>query len=424
VVVWDARLGVIQQQFAGHHGIVKGIAFSKDGRTAYSTGLDGTVIAWDLGGDRRLGRPFHLTDASQSLAPFDAPPVLAASPDGGTFVAPLADGSIAVVDAASERVRIVPALPPTTKGPFAGATPALSAAFSPDGKLAAVGGGLGRIGLWTTNAWTFQRWLHGPPLMVSGQPNAVRAIAFSPDGHTAAAGDGGGLIYRWSVSNGEPLGRPIRTVDDQTRQPNRGISALTFSPDGRRVFAAYDAYLGREKRFSGWGSGFDLRTGRRLYDVDIDNGYGHANSIALTPDGRTLITGGGTGYVRFWDAATGRRTSQQILANPGWVVAAVDGTTNMLITSGSGGPPRIYDLGTHQEIGSPLAGIEEAGNFAIPVLGGTAIAVRADDGWGYVWDLRPPIWSRLACAIAGRQLTPTEWHAFVPGRRYARVCPG
>ena len=35
--------------------------FSPDGKTLYTTSHDGTAIAWRIGGDRGLGRPFEFT---------------------------------------------------------------------------------------------------------------------------------------------------------------------------------------------------------------------------------------------------------------------------------------------------------------------------------------------------------------------------
>jgi hypothetical protein len=43
-------------------------------------------------------------------------------------------------------------------------------------------------------------------------------------------------------------------------------------------------------------------------------------------------------------------------------------------------------------------------------------------GHGYRWDIRPSSWIRRACAIAGRNLTRTEWSDALPGRDYAPVC--
>ncbi len=45
----------------GHSASVQQPVFSPDGETLYTASHDGTAIAWDIGGDRGLGRPFTFT---------------------------------------------------------------------------------------------------------------------------------------------------------------------------------------------------------------------------------------------------------------------------------------------------------------------------------------------------------------------------
>jgi len=41
-----------------------------------------------------------------------------------------------------------------------------------------------------------------------------------------------------------------------------------------------------------------------------------------------------------------------------------------------------------------------------------------------VWDSDPAEWQTIACQIAGRNLTQTEWHQYLPSRPYQITCPG
>jgi WD40 repeat protein len=93
VIVWDVATASIRETFEGHAGKVTEAALKPDARTAYSVSLDGTVIAWDLAGDRRLGRPFRAGSGNQDEAHF------AVTPDGGTLAVPQQDGYVNVVDA-------------------------------------------------------------------------------------------------------------------------------------------------------------------------------------------------------------------------------------------------------------------------------------------------------------------------------------
>jgi hypothetical protein len=38
------------------------------------------------------------------------------------------------------------------------------------------------------------------------------------------------------------------------------------------------------------------------------------------------------------------------------------------------------------------------------------------------WEVSPDAWSRQACRVAARELTPAEWDALVPDQDYRRVC--
>jgi hypothetical protein len=43
-------------------------------------------------------------------------------------------------------------------------------------------------------------------------------------------------------------------------------------------------------------------------------------------------------------------------------------------------------------------------------------------GVGIGWDVDPADWERAACAVTNRELTPAEWHDFVPERSYRPIC--
>ena len=76
MTVWDVARGAVAATLSGHAGFVTALALTLDGRTAYSASTDTSVIAWDLGGQRRLGRAFRAgAGVEQSSA-------IAATPDG------------------------------------------------------------------------------------------------------------------------------------------------------------------------------------------------------------------------------------------------------------------------------------------------------------------------------------------------------
>ena len=58
MIAWDVATGEISEELSAHRGGVRGLAVSPDGRTLYTSATDSQAILWDLGGDRRLIRPF------------------------------------------------------------------------------------------------------------------------------------------------------------------------------------------------------------------------------------------------------------------------------------------------------------------------------------------------------------------------------
>ena len=88
VKVWDVASGQLRETFQGHEARVAGLRFSVDGRTLYSSGSK-SVIAWDLEGSGRLGRPYSFFTGSVPSGFIGSnPSALAISPDGALLAAP------------------------------------------------------------------------------------------------------------------------------------------------------------------------------------------------------------------------------------------------------------------------------------------------------------------------------------------------
>ena len=81
-------------------------------------------------------------------------------------------------------------------------------AFSPDGKILAIGDLDSTARLWDVAT----RHQIGRPL--SGGPNGggsswVTLVAFSPDGRTLATSHGDGSVRLWDVATGQQIGSPL-----------------------------------------------------------------------------------------------------------------------------------------------------------------------------------------------------------------------
>jgi WD40 repeat protein len=96
-----------------------------------------------------------------------------------------------------------------------------------------------------------------------------------------------------------------------------------------------------------------------------------------------------------------------------------DGRT--LATGGWEGTVRLFDMATGQALGGPLQGVPNRTLEPRFTPDGFLFTV-SDSGMAYRWDVRPSSWARHACVVAGRRLTRREWADALPGRSYAPAC--
>jgi eukaryotic-like serine/threonine-protein kinase len=156
--------------------------------------------------------------------------------------------------------------------------------WSPDGRhlVSAVGDGLVRI----LDADTATE-------IVSYSHNA-RTVAWSPDGAKLASGGEAELEVRpWNAGEGRPMEPVLRRAGL--------IHSLTWSPDGRRLaVVSFDDNSGSP----GWGLNvWDTTSGERVFR---ENHVTQLWSVAFSPNGAWLATGGKDGIVRVFDAGAGR----------------------------------------------------------------------------------------------------------------------
>lgn len=98
---------------------------------------------------------------------------------------------------------------------------AVSAAFSPDGKRVAIGGGRWGLVLWDVET--------GKEVRRLSPQGGVSKIAFSPNGKTLATASPRGAIRLWDTATGKLL--PASADADV-----QDVRHLRFSADGKRLF--------------------------------------------------------------------------------------------------------------------------------------------------------------------------------------------
>ncbi len=483
IVLWAAATGrPIGTPLFGHHAQVFGLAFSPDGNILASGSEDRTVILWDVKTGQALGPPltghekWPLGNDSWGLS-------VAFSPDGRLLASAAKDRNVMLWDVASRRLAGDPlrghTAPPMavafsadgrsllSLGPDnaalrwrgdplsvlgrrlgSGGDGVSSVAFSPDGRILAAARMDHRVTLWDPERgqpvraplrgqsnpilslaftadggkllsaakdrvieWVLSRGTARATRLV-GTADAVSQVAFSPDGNSTAWSDGYVLLLR--AGTAPPVRLPIALAS-----ANHMVMGLAFSPDGRRLASG-----GGDGTLALW----DVNARQLLWPAARAHRMA-VQVLVFSPDGKILASAAmGTadfdGSVRLWDTQSGRELPPALTGHSGPIRALVFSPDGKMLACAAGERIVFWDIERRQNLGEAIASNSE---FV------TSVAFSPDGRWlssgGYdddaiIWDLRPDVWRRLACAIANRNLDEREWKRLIGGNPpYRQSCP-
>jgi WD40 repeat protein len=237
------------------------------------------------------------------------------------------------------------------------AAPIESVAFSPDGARIASTGGYGTLSdqsvkLWGASTGQIQNILKRP------EAASVNSVVFSPDGKHLLTGAADSMLRVWDAASGRLL-RNIKTAQTY-------IKAIAFSQDGARVLIAgginvelFDVATWknvlslplvrggvRAATLSHDGTRLlmdtpgqiavmlDAATGKRVMQT-FDHGEASVRSVAFSPDGTRVLTGGSR-MAKLWNAATGALL---------WTVQFEEGSLDSSVTFTPDGAQVVLALG-------------------------------------------------------------------------------
>ena len=368
-IIWDVGAKSAKLRLTGHQGDVNAVRFSRDGKRLVTGSDDATLVMWRTQDGTSLA---HMKQHRGIV--YDA----VFSPDGMLLASASGDRTVQMWDAETGQHRL--ALP-------AAAAPVMSLSFSPDGKtlIGGTGGPPYEIPAWAVASGAL-RTAYG------GHDNLVLPAIILPDGQQAAtAGGNGNEIDVWELQTGKQNSR--------LRGLGRAVFSTKFSADGR--FILWGQKQSRLE-INNWGEPeFQLRLPARVrpmgaprprtpdgialrgpidatstlrlraaaspssryFDVlDVlqgetprarirrteSDGYAH-NSYTFSADERSIITGGGSGWLRRYD--TNGRFLGDYAGHTGDVWSVATSADNRLVISGSDDQTvRLWNLTSHENI--------------------------------------------------------------------------
>jgi WD40 repeat protein len=394
----DVRRPVVRAVLSGHTDAVSAAVFSPDGRTLVTAGEDGRLLTWELD---TLPAPSQF---SVLALPGDEVFADTFSPQAGIFAAGGLDGTVSAWDVNDPQV-------PVPRAALPGTGQVSAMAFSPSGRVLAVGSGKNILVFEMTAAGGYQLVEQFPAdrslidhlsfgasdqyLFSSGNNNQVQVSSLSPhrqpeftkpflagaellgvsSTHVLAAATGSQQLSLWNV---EDPAHPHWLSTTPTPHTDF-IEAGSFSSDGHVLATA-----GRDRRTVLW----DVSDPRhpRLLSAPLTRQNGDIDAVAFSPDGHLLATGSYDKTTVLWDIAVPSQPSPvaALTGQSDWIEAVAFDAHDYLATASRDGTIILWDTAPlDQAVTSPVS---------------------------------------QACAIVGTGLSRPQWARYAGGYPYRKTC--
>ena len=311
--LWRMADTIAVRELKGHFGTVMSLAFHPQGGMLASGSTDHTVLLWNLdeAGSASSVDTLNLdtSNISIALSPNGKSVAVSGSYEPGTVITDAASDSVRVWECATLKeekiLRGQPgiiSLAASAEGVIAagggqgnlalwdmdggmlkrefstGSMGVTALEFSPDGTKIAVGKADGELSVWGTRGdaiWTMEH----------AHAGIINSVAFNPDGKSLASVGWDGVARLWNVADGK-LSSPF------TIGFGCGNVRVAFAPPHGQILAVSSQFLGIRL----WNLERPQETPREIQAPTI--------AIVFSPDGALLFSGGNDGLIKIWDAVT------------------------------------------------------------------------------------------------------------------------
>ena len=338
VVFVDSETLEILRVLKIHQSNVKTLAFTADGKTLITGSSDRTVKFVDVQTGEVTG---------ELRGHFSGVHEVAISPDGAKLATASADFSLNFWDgsAVSKANSIL--------------TNSMLFAFSQNS---------GQIFAWSNSNFEVSAWNLSLKAKKWAAKTTINAFAtdLSEVKHLMVFGERDGFISLFDAADGREIRR--------SKTHDRNIYAVAFSPDGAKIFAAYED--GSVKCFAAV-SGAEMFTVQASSDI--------IKTLTVSPDGKFFVSGGNDKLVKLFDTETGREIASLEGNTKPLYKTAFSANGEFLAAVGADDTARIWRV-SDKKLVQKFSGMS-AGIFAVAFApDGKRLATASDVGVIRLWN--------------------------------------